>query len=109
LFSVDLPDGHPLLTVALSSPPATNDIHIERNQIRAGSVAVREQDAATAVLQNDHIIIRVSVTDENDLAVDLDLRPVGLNVYTDQVSLHIGGATLAGNVIQRSRVAINIG
>lgn len=109
LFSVDLPDGRPLLTVILSSPPATNAIHIERNQVRVGNVAVREQDAATAILQNDHMLIRVTVTGENDLTVDLDLRPIGLNVYTDHASLRVGGATLAGNVIRGCRVAINIG
>jgi hypothetical protein len=109
LFSVDLSDGRPVLTVDLSSPPATNHIHIESNLVRVGDVAVSEQHGATAILLNDHTLIRVTVKGENDLTVDLDLRPIGLNVYTDQASLHVGGATLAGNVIRRCKVAINIG
>jgi hypothetical protein len=103
LFSVNVSDGSPALSVDLSSPPATNHIRIKNDLVEVGNVDVRKQAGTAAILMKDHTLLRVTVTGENDLTVDLDLRPIGLNVYTDHASLRVGGATLAGNVIRHCK------
>ncbi len=46
---------------------------------------------------------------DDGIHVELDLRPIGLAVWTDRGALHIGGSELVNNVIERSGTGIAIG
>ena len=55
-------------------------------------------------------VIHVMQNDGGDLMfLKLDLRPFGLDVFTDDNMLHVMGNTLSGNTFKNVSVAIGIG
>jgi len=106
LFAVYTRQGAPIVTFELRSPPASVEIRVQENRVVSGGVSVvSERPAAVAIRLNESTLLRVAVQGPEEVRVELDLRPVGLNVYTKEDALRIGGATLSGNMIRRCDVA----
>jgi hypothetical protein len=56
------------------------------------------------------IVIRISSFSENAVVIDeIDLRPIGLNIFGTTSVLQVGGAKMVGNSFANMGVAIGIG
>ena len=108
LFSYKIaPDGLKI-SFSISSPPAKTSIQVEDNLKKKGNVEVKTGKNYAAIKMGKKNLLELSV--EGDTAViNLDLRPLGLSIYTDPNALHIGGSQLSQNVIKQSRNGISIG
>lgn len=102
------PDGVKL-TFQLSSPPADTEILVENNKTPKGDIDVRVEGKAVSISLGDKEIFSLRVLDEEMATVFLDLRPVGLAIYTDEKGLYVGGSQLSGIVFKNCKNAIVIG
>lgn len=109
LFAVYVREGAPIVTFELRSPPASVEIRVQENRVVSGGVSVlSDGPAAVAIRLDGSTLLRAAVQGPEEVRVELDLRPAGLNVYTKEDALRIGAATLSGNVIRRCDVAITL-
>jgi hypothetical protein len=108
LFSYKVePDGVKL-SFNILSPPADTEVRIEDNVIRRGNVAVKADQSSVTISRDDIKLLHLSI--EGDTAiVHIDLRPLGLRIYTDSNALHIGGSQLSQNIIKQCTNGIAIG
>ncbi len=108
LFSYKVePDGVKL-SFNILSPPADTEVRIEDNVIRRGNVAVKADQSSVTISRDDIKLLHLSI--EGDTAiVHIDLRPLGLRIYTDSNALHIGGSQLSQNIIKQCANGIAIG
>jgi hypothetical protein len=108
LFSYKVePDGVKL-SFNILSPPADTEVRIEDNVIRRGNVAVKADQSSVTISRDDIKLLHLSI--EGDTAiVHIDLRPLGLCIYTDSNALHIGGSQLSQNIIKQCTNGIAIG
>lgn len=105
----------PVLAVAVTESGLMLDLHmpegaraltIERNQKISGDASVWTALGFVSVIVDQTLVVHAVRTGEDEVLVDLDLRPLGADVYTDAAGLHIGGNVLARNVVQGARVAV---
>ncbi len=108
LFSCKVGSDGIKLTFKVDSPPANTAIEVEDNEVKKGNVEINaEKHSASISLDNTKLI---EVVLRNDTAIiQLDLRPLGLHVYSDKNALHIGGAQLSYNTIRECKTGIAIG
>jgi hypothetical protein len=111
-------DGHPLFTLAkradgslalsvdLMSPPALQKIRIKENRILSGPARIESADRDLTLRLGDHRLL--AARPSND-AVDvmLDLRLVGLAIYSDGSALHLGASAFSGNTF-RAKTGIQL-
>ena len=108
LFSYKAEPARIKISFSISSPPAKTSIQVEGNLKKKGNVEVKTGKNYAAIKMGKKNLLELSV--EGDTAViNLDLRPLGLSIYTDPNALHIGGSQLSQNVIKQSRNGISIG
>ena len=108
LFSYKIaPDGLKI-SFSISSPPAKTSIQVEDNLKKKGDVEVKTEKNYVAVKMGKKKLIEMSI-ERNTAVINLDLRPLGLSIYTDPNALHVGGSQLSQNVIKQSRNGISIG
>lgn len=106
LYRVE-PDGVKL-SFNILSPPANTEIRIEGNVIDRGNAVVKADQNSVTISHGDVKILHLSI--EGDAAiVHIDLRPLGLRIYTDSNALHIGGSQLSQNIIKKCANGIAIG
>ena len=108
LFSYKIaPDGLKI-SFSISSPPAKTSIQVEDNLKKKGDVEVKTEKNYVAVKMGKKKLIEMSI-ERATAVINLDLRPLGLSIYTDPNALHVGGSQLSQNVIKQSRNGISIG
>jgi len=113
LFSYTI-DGQVKLSFKVLSPPANTPIHIENNDKIAGIVTVKADDKSASISLNlpeskaANKLIDLSI-DNGTAHINLDLRPLGLNIYSDKNAFHVGGSQLSGNVFKNCANGIAIG
>ncbi|MBI4950295.1 MAG: hypothetical protein HY955_09150 [Deltaproteobacteria bacterium] len=113
LFSYSI-DGQVKLSFKVLSSPATPPIHIENNDKIAGNVTVKADDKSVSIWLNlpeskvEKKLIELSI-DNGTAHISLDLRPLGLNIYSDKNAFHVGGSQLSGNVFKNCANGIVIG
>ncbi|HAO94064.1 MAG: hypothetical protein A2X93_08970 [Deltaproteobacteria bacterium GWC2_56_8] len=113
LFSYTI-DGQVKLSFKVLSPPANTPIHIENNDKIAGNVTVKADDKSASISLNlpeskaANKLIDLSI-DNGTAHINLDLRPLGLNIYSDKNAFHVGGSQLSGNVFKNCANGIAIG
>ena len=69
---------------------------------------VSKRGDAVAILFGPHLLCVAAKLDTGEIAVKLDLRPVGVQVYDDVHGLHVGTNTFAGNTFKASHTAISV-
>ena len=70
----------------------------------------KTKNRRVSVLAKDSLIIDVLLHTEDSAEIEqLDLRPLGLNIYGDSNSLYIGTNQLSHNTFQNVRVMMGIG
>jgi len=59
---------------------------------------------------HDGVTLLEAVLNEEDILeiIKLDFRPVGLNIFGDTKSLHLGGMTTSRNVMKKTKVFVGI-
>jgi hypothetical protein len=108
LFSYKIEPAWIKISFSISSPPAKTSIQVEDNLKKKGDVEVKTGKNYATIKMGKKNLLELSI--EGDTAViNLDLRPLGLSVYTDPNALHVGGSQLSQNVIKQSRNGISIG
>ena len=108
LFSYKIEPAGIKISFSISSPPAKTSIQVEDNLKKKGDVEVKTGKNYATIKMGKKNLLELSI--EGDTAViNLDLRPLGLSVYTDPNALHVGGSQLSQNVIKQSRNGISIG
>ena len=110
LFSYRKADDKPSISFRISSPPASMEIDVRDNIVHKGNVIV-DIDAISSKLMiklGDRVIMNLSLRDDEAI-VNLDLRPLGLLIFTDHQALHIGGSQLSQNTLKECTNAIVVG
>lgn len=108
LFSYKIEHGGLKISFNISSPPAKTSVQVEDNLKKKGVVEVKTGKKYAAIKMGKKNLLELSI--EGDTAViNLDLRPLGLSIYTDPNALHVGGSQLSQNIIKQSRNGISIG
>lgn len=72
------------------------------------AVAVSTTESCVSVFYNDQLLVMASMTNEGTINATLDLRPLGLRLFSSASALMVGNSRLAGNRFVRGR-AINLG
>lgn len=73
-------------------------------------VETNNETRTVQVIMRGNILISVKKILEEMAAVEsMDLRPVGLNIYGNEVSLNVGGMTLVGNRSEGASVLVSLG
>lgn len=108
LFSYKIEPGGPKISFNLSSPPAKTAIQVEDNLKKKGKVEVKTKKNYATVKMGKKMLLELS-TEGETVVINLDLRPLGLSIYTDLNALHVGGSQLSQNIIKQSRNGISIG
>ncbi|MGE5345705.1 MAG: hypothetical protein ACM3JH_07105 [Acidithiobacillales bacterium] len=93
------PDESLALSVEVTSPPARQEIRIKENVVLSGPVQVKSDARGLNLLLDGHRLF--SARARNDVVeVSLDLRPVGLAIYSDASGLYLGASVFSGNTFR---------
>lgn len=108
LFSYKIETDALKLSFKINSPPSNTAIEIEDNRIKSGDVSIKTEKETAKITIHNKTIFELHM--KNDLAVvNLDLRPLGLHIFTDANALYVGGAQLSQNIIKKCKNGIGIG
>ncbi len=109
--------GEPLLVItvdgeqvhiSLRIPEGGVPLQIKDNSVLEGDAQVVEAPKMTSVIVGDTLVVHAVFVEQGTILVQIDLRPLRLDVYTDASGLHIAGNQLARNKVEGARVAINL-
>lgn len=110
ILSAVIRGGQPVVSLTLQGGPTGQSVRVQDNRVMEGPLTVDSaREGRVTVRMGEIAIVSAQVQNENTLHIEVDFRALGLNIYTDRSALHIGGATLSGNVVRGSRTAINVG
>lgn len=108
LFSYRMENETILLSFNVSSPPAAMEIQIQDNVIQKGAITLKTYPKSVVVKLENSLLMELSKEGYTAI-VNLDLRPLGLHIYTDKNSLHVGGSQLSQNIIKQCTNGIVVG
>lgn len=108
LFSYKMEHGGIKISFNIYSPPARTAVKIEDNLKIKGDVEVETERNYAAVMVGKKKLLEMSLEGETTV-INLDLRPLGLPIYTDTNALHVGGSQLSQNIIKQCKNGISIG
>jgi hypothetical protein len=106
VLRIDITDGVPC--VDLRMPEGAGKLVIERNAVRAGSAEVVASLRSATVTSAELMLLHVVVKAGGEALVHLDLRSLGVAIYTDASGLHIGSNVLSRNRVKGARIAIGL-
>lgn len=97
LFSVRTDENRGLLaSLDIASPPARQLVKVQENKVLSGSIRVEAREDETLLLLHESCLLSARRT-KGGFEVSLDLRPVGLEIYSDVNSFRLGASTFSGN------------
>ena len=108
LFSYKIEQGKVSLSFNVPCPPATKEIQIKDNIVQKGEVTLKTDLNSASVKLGDSLLAELFVKGDTAIA-QLDLRPLGLRIYTDSNALYIGSSQLSQNIIKQCTNGIAIG
>jgi len=96
---------------AMSAPNSKEFVSIIESSVsKHPAVEVLEEEGAIVVtIQGSKVLVVKAVSDQAATVLQLDLRPIGLNLFGDQSSLTAGGSTLSNNTMSGGAVLIGFG
>jgi len=110
LFSAGIRGDQPVVTLSLQGAASSGSIQVRDNTVVEGPLVVEsDPGGSTRVRSGESTVVHAKLEGENTLRIMVDFRPIGLNVYTENGALHVGGATLSGNILRGCEIAINLG
>lgn len=93
------------VTVQLDAPPAKRALRVASNVVQIGEATVIETPDSVEVRSAGSTVIAARrVADV--VEVDLDLRPFGLFIFSDEQALHVGTSVLSGNTMSGAKTGI---
>lgn len=95
-----------LITLHLDDEAQPCKITVRDNQVQRGPVTV-EVGPKISITCQGHTVLTANLSG-GSVELDVDFRPFGLNVFSDTVGLHIGGALLSANAFRGAHVGVNI-
>ncbi len=108
LFSYKIEQKKVSLSFDVPCPPATKEIQIKDNVVLKGDVTLKADSNSASVKLGDSLLIELLVKGDTTI-VNLDLRPLGLRIYTDSNAFYIGSSQLSQNIIKQCAKGITIG
>ncbi|NCO68280.1 MAG: hypothetical protein COY75_08120 [Nitrospirae bacterium CG_4_10_14_0_8_um_filter_41_23] len=108
LFSYKREQKKVSLSFDVPCPPATKEIQIKDNIVLKGDVTLKVDSNSASVKLGDSLLIELLVKGDTTI-VNLDLRPLGLRIYTDSNAFYIGSSQLSQNIIKQCAKGITIG
>lgn len=81
---------------------------IDQNQVAEGDAQIVSTPQMVSVVSDDTLVVHAVQLAEGSVLVDLDLRPLGVAIYTDAGGLFVAGSRLAKNLVQGARVALSL-
>src|SRR4030067_2962283 len=108
LFTIKVEHGGIKISFNLYSPPAKTAIQVEDNLKKKGDVEVKTGKKYADIKIGKKKLLELSI-EEDTAVINIDLRTLWINIYTDPNALHVGGTQLSQNVIKHSRNGILIG
>jgi hypothetical protein len=96
---------------ALADPKTKEFITIVDASIsKHPSIKVFEQDDALKIIVSSTVVLSVKATGEDSVEIDnLDMRPLGLNLYGTKTELRVGTNTFSGNSMSGGGTLIGFG
>lgn len=88
------------LRVILEPPPDLPPVTLRHRTTDLSDAIVTEANRAVAV---------ATLIDSETVHLELDLRPIGMNIVSGLGGIRIGGNSFVGNVIDRAPVGIDLG
>jgi hypothetical protein len=91
--------------------PSVQTVQVTDNQARGnpGYVQVVATDKSVAIFRQATPIVIATLLSIDTLSLKADLRPIGVNLYEDAGTLHIGSNAFTGNLFQNCKVGIRLG
>ena len=96
-----------LVSMNVEAPPASRSFRVTDNIPISGQIRVDKGPAEVKIFHNQDILFSARRSGDQ-IDVHLDLRPVGLAIFADADSLHIGGSIFSGNTFQQVGTGINL-
>lgn len=93
------------LSVQVNAPPAKQILRIVSNVVHAGDATVAEAKNSVEVRSGGSRVVAAKRVGDA-VEVELDLRPLGLFIFSDDRALHVGASVLSGNTMTGSKTGI---
>lgn len=98
---------HLRLSVHLNAPPAKHALRITSNVVERGEATVSETPDSIEVRSAGTTVITARRVGDR-VQVQIDLRPFGLYIFSDDRALHVGTSVLSGNTMAGARTGISL-
>ncbi len=72
-------------------------------------VVVVISESNVSIFWKDALLVSATLLDDETVHLKIDLRRVGINIYDDNMGLHVGQNTLTGNSFENCVTAIALG
>lgn len=83
---------------------------VRRNRSLHEKVVVNLSNKSLSVSTPDGIVLKLHEEQPDFVVIDsLDLRPFGINVFSDKKSMHVINQIMSGNVFIGSKIMVDIG
>jgi hypothetical protein len=97
----------PLIWLYIKDQKGNWQLLVEANKTFHPDIRVLKEYKSTKVMINQQIIVDSLMTDDNSCVVsELDLRPIGLNIFGDNNGLTIGGNRFTDNTVYGSKYLV---
>ena len=93
------------ISLDVASPPARQLIKVAENVVTSEETEVLPAPDSVMVRFRGEKVADVRRVGEM-IHVDLDLRSLGISIYSDEKALHLGSSVFSGNTIQKSAQGI---
>lgn len=93
------------LTVQINSPPANRPLRVNSNVVEVGDAVVSKAADSVEVHSSGSTIVAARRVGDV-VHVRLDLRPLGVFIFSDDRALHVGASVFSGNTIAGARTGI---
>ncbi len=101
------PRGEPELSVRVTSPPARHALEVRANRPLTGGAHVHPTPDSVEVYWHQTRVVHARRWGTN-IRLELDFRPLGLAIFSDDTALHLGSGRLSGNTITTPGVGIRL-
>lgn len=102
--------GTPPLVWLSAKQDKENVLIVEASKAKFSSVTSSNIFGGTVVMSKGVVVLSArQISDEEAEVTEVDLRPLGLNIYGDKNGLHVGGMELIGNYFKGVGTLVAIG
>lgn len=108
LFDIRWSDGKTTVDVTVKSPPAKRPLRVRANRVEEGDAKIEAGATSVTIRVGGAPVMSVN-SRADEASVDLDLRPLGLTIFTDAQGLHLGTNLISRCSAIGTKVGLAIG